>query len=100
MKKIPLTQGKFTIVDDADFAKINQHKWYAKKASCNWYAARGIRANGQTKTIYMHRFIMNCPAGQEVDHDNHNSLDNQRGNLINCTKKQNLQNRNWKTQLY
>ena len=31
MKIIPLTQGKFAMVDDADFERLNQWKWYA-----NW----------------------------------------------------------------
>jgi len=97
MKKIQLTQGKFAIVDDVDFAKANKYKWYATKSSYNWYAARGNRVNGQVKTIYMHRFIMNCPTGMEVDHKNTNSLDNRRENLRNCTRKENLQNRSYKT---
>jgi len=29
MKKIPLTQNKFAIIDDEDYNRINQHKWYA-----------------------------------------------------------------------
>ena len=29
MKYIPLTQGKFTIIDDGDFEWLNKHKWCA-----------------------------------------------------------------------
>lgn len=29
MIKIPLTQGKFAIVNDEDYELIAQHKWYA-----------------------------------------------------------------------
>lgn len=30
MKLIPLTQGKFAKVDDADFEKLAAHKWCAQ----------------------------------------------------------------------
>ena len=28
MKEIPLTQGKFTIVDDDDYEELSKYKWY------------------------------------------------------------------------
>lgn len=90
MKKILLTKGKIAKVDDADFTKVNQHKWYASFSAAKWYAARGIRINGHVITIYMHRFIMNCPVGMEIDHKNTDSLDNRRVNMEICTKKENL----------
>lgn len=31
MKKISLTQGQFTIVDDEDFEELNQYNWFAYK---------------------------------------------------------------------
>lgn len=98
MKIIPLTQEMFAKVDDADFEKVNQYKWYAKKAAYLWYAARGVRTNGQTKTIYMHRFIMNTPAGMEVDHGKGGTLDNRRANIENCTKQMNLSRQKWRRQ--
>ena len=35
MKKIFLTQGQFTIVDDADYEWLNQFNWYASDAYQN-----------------------------------------------------------------
>jgi hypothetical protein len=90
-----LTQGKFTKVDDADYDRLSKHKWYAQK-NCRdglYYAARGKRENGRVIKIYMHREIMNCPPGKEVDHENHKTLDNQQENLRACTRKENLKNR-------
>ena len=91
MKKIKLTQGKFAIVDNEDYEWLNQWKW------C--YNSDGYTARGQwdpvTKkiiTILMHRLIMNAKKGEEVDHANHNTLDNRKCNLRICTKFQNMQN--------
>ena len=99
MKLIPLTQGKFAKVDDADFEWLSKYKWYAKNTrnkdedSGSYYAARFQRTGGNPTTIYMHREITNCPDGKEVDHKNRDRLDNQRGNLRVCTRKENLENR-------
>ena len=41
----------------------------------------------------MHRLITNAPEGMEVDHRNHNGLDNRRGNLRTCTPTQHRQTR-------
>jgi hypothetical protein len=95
MKKIQLTQGKTTIVDNEDYDKLNQHSWYARydqKHDC-WYAARQVHIEGRQKTILMHWEIMSTPVGMDTDHRNHDGLDNQKLNLRVCTHSQNGQNR-------
>lgn len=90
MKEIKLTQGQFTLVDDEDYEYLNQWKWYAFKGKHTYYA---IRKPSYQKTIFMHRIIMNPSGELVVDHKNHNGLDNQKLNLRNCTRQQNLRNR-------
>jgi len=96
MKKIPLTQGKFALVDDEDFEWLNQWKWYYSKVGkdgIGGYAMRKFRVNGKQKTIRMHRLINNTPDGMDTDHDNGNKLDNRRKNLRDATTSQNQINR-------
>lgn len=88
MKRIPLTQGKFAIIDDEDYERMNQYKWHAAKYGSNFYAARKLKG----KKILMHRQILNAQPGEEVDHRNHYTLDNRKSNIRLCTRSQNHQN--------
>lgn len=96
MKRIPLTQGKFALVDDADFDWLNQWKWHAHWDTWNWYAQRtGPRGkSGKRPTIPMHAVIAGCSA---PDHKNRNTLDNRRSNLRPATASQNGMNRNFQS---
>jgi hypothetical protein len=40
MKHIPLTQGQFAIVDDADFEWLSKWKWTAQRSKWGYYAFR------------------------------------------------------------
>jgi hypothetical protein len=82
-KNIPLTKGYVAIVDDEDYEWLSQMSWCAREDDRGYvYAYRhGKRKDGSTETILMHRLITGAKKGEEIDHDNHNTLDNQRGNL-------------------
>jgi hypothetical protein len=90
-RQIPLTQGKFALVDDEDFERINRFKWCVRSFRGRpHYAARGInRGDGRTETVLMHRVICDAP---EVDHVNGDGLDNRRCNLRPATRSQNQAN--------
>ena len=88
MKKILLSQNKYSIVDDEDFDLLNQFKWSVMNVG---YA---IRQDLNTKKfILMHRHILNAPDKFLVDHINGDKLDNRKENLRLCTKSQNMMNR-------
>lgn len=85
-KKIRLTNGPITLVDDKVYELIMQNKWYM---SSSGYAVR----QEKRKNIYMHRVILKAPEGLCVDHRNGDKLDNRKGNIRICTIKQNNSNR-------
>lgn len=94
MKRIPLTQGKFAIVDEEDFGQVNQFNWYAwtGKTCKTFYARRNVRLpSGKKSTQLLHAFLM--PSGQDVDHRNEDGLDNRRANLRVASPSQNGANR-------
>lgn len=85
MKTIPLTKGKFAIVDDEDYQYLSQWKWYCSNTG---YAVR-TDYRGRKKTISLHRVVTDCPRNKLVDHKNGNRLDNRKSNLRIVTKLQN-----------
>lgn len=82
-------EGKVTLVDDRDYAYLNQWKWGLSKQ--NPYPIRNDSGN---KIITMHRVIMSAK-GKEmfVDHIDGDGLNNQRDNLRLSTNSQNQMNR-------
>jgi hypothetical protein len=86
---IPLTQGKFAIVDADDYERLATYKWCASQSGNRIYAVR----RRQNRTITMQRQIMNAPEGLLVDHIDGNSLNNRKSNLRLCSAHQNACNR-------
>jgi hypothetical protein len=91
MKTIPLTKGQIAIVDDEDYEMLMKRKWCAvASGSSNFYAMGTI--NGEA--VLMHRVIMGVTEkSQFVDHKNHNSLDNRKGNMRICSSSENTKNK-------
>ncbi len=100
MKRIPLTQGKVALVDDEDYDYLMQWKWCAQKCYNVYYAVRHYghptlkNSKGWAKqiTVRMHQLILHIPQGFEIDHINHDGLDNRRCNLRVCTASENRHN--------
>ena len=90
----PLNKGKFTKVDLEDVEFISQWKWCC---DTNGYAVRIARVRGGSKTIRMHRKIMNPLDHQVIDHINHDILDNRKKNLRICSQSENSANQRIKS---
>jgi hypothetical protein len=94
MKLIPLTQGKFAIVDDDDFERLSQYKW---QLGSNGYPQRAVRTPKGWRPRRMHHDIMTAPPGLVHDHKFGNVLDHQKKNLRLATRSQNQHNQRKRT---
>jgi len=94
-RRIPLTQGKYAIVDPEDYEWLSKYKWHAAKGASTFYAERRVATGRGRKYIHivMHREVLKVPDGMFVDHINHNGLDNRRANLRPATYVENNRNR-------
>lgn len=87
MKLIPLTQGKFAIVDDDMFDELNRFKWFYHYG----YARRNSKhvLGKKRPMIHMSRVVMSVPDGFQCDHISLNRCDNRRANLRVASHAQN-----------
>ena len=100
MKKIPLTQGKFAIVDDEDYNLVSKYPWsldspkhaHTSYAICTMYTGR-INNKSIMCRMKLHQLIMRPPKDIHIDHINRNGLDCRRSNMRYCTHSENCMNR-------
>jgi len=93
-KLIPLTQGKFAIVDEDVFDYLNQWNWTTHRNGRTYYAKRAVCIKGVQECILMNRLILGLRKGdpRQSDHINHKGFDNRLKNLRICTRSQNQHN--------
>lgn len=83
---LPLSQGKFAMIDSDDFEKVGRVKWSAKKTkSGNFYA---VHKPAKSKALFLHCEILGSVG---VDHIDGDGLNCRRENLRPATTKQNKQ---------
>lgn len=100
MKLIPLSKkgkhaGKYSaMVDDEDYSYLNQWNWTVLIQKNTCYAYRNDYSDGRRKKkiVLMHRAILQAEEKYDVDHSDHNGLNNQRSNLRLCSTSQNCGN--------
>lgn len=97
MTELQLSNGYVSLVDEADLPKVQRWHWHARYCNPDFYACRttSIRKNGvrTVASIYLHRFLLNAPPELQVDHKNHDTLDNRRQNLELVTPEENSRRR-------
>lgn len=77
------------LFDDIDKELVNSKTWKIVDKNTGHTKYAITKPGGK----FMHRLIMDCPKGLEVDHINGNGLDNRRINLRICSRSQNSCNR-------
>lgn len=100
--EVPLTQGKVALIDDDDLALIEPYRWYARRQRSRaeiWYAMTNVPrtgtqgGRGNLTTLMMHRLLLGATdRSVQVDHRDHDGLNNQRANLRRATPSQNMAN--------
>ena len=89
-RQIPLSKGFFALIDSADFEKVSSRKWCAmeRRKSGEYQAITKIDGH----KVLMHRYILDITDARQIDHRNHDALDNRRSNLRICTPGENSHN--------
>lgn len=93
---MPLTRGKFTLLDADDVSWAEQWNWslVTSPRHKDGYAVSKTKAG----IIRLHRILAerlgwDLSEDREIDHINGNSLDNRRANIRVCLKEENARNK-------
>lgn len=96
---------KTVLLDDDDYDRIkknNIHLLLAYDKTINGFyvnfktsplGVTKVKGKDVRKNVRLHRWLIGCPEGLEVDHINHNTLDNRKSNLRICTTFENQMNK-------
>lgn len=76
-------------IDEDDLDMVSKVRWRVHK---NGYVTSLYRTGNKARMVRLHRLIMELPEGMQVDHINHDKLDNRKYNLRVCTQQQNSAN--------
>lgn len=77
-------------IDAEDYDKCVTRDWRIALKRNNPYVITGSKNRGKNNMIYLHQFVFGtAPKGYEIDHRDHNSLNNRKSNLQYLTKSDN-----------
>lgn len=91
------TKGVLTgsiIIDKDDYNIVKDYQWHIENSRKNLqYCQASTNGKSPTKTIRIHRLLI--PNSIQIDHINHNGLDNRRVNLRPCNNRENNCNKDF-----
>jgi hypothetical protein len=97
VKEIPLKDRGMILVDDEDYPWVSRFVWQPQPGSTTYYAVRlyhvGRGATRRGVPLLLHRLLLPCEPGCEIDHIDGNGLNNQKKNLRLVSTSQNQMNR-------
>lgn len=76
-------------IDLDDVEKVKKYKWHLRRAPRTSYALASLKGG---QKLFLHRLVMNYDGCLDVDHIDHNGLNNQKKNLRIVTHSLNLIN--------
>lgn len=79
--EIPLSQGFIALISMEDAERVCKYKWYVTKGKWSNYAQTEQVQIEDSKSTYLHRFILNPVYNLYVHHRNNNGLDCRRSNI-------------------
>jgi len=80
---------KVILIDDENYDWLIKYKWYL---DITGYARINIWISGKRTQKLIHQLIINSQKGEEIDHIDRNTLNNQKENLRVVNKAQNQMN--------
>jgi hypothetical protein len=90
---IHLPCGRTAIIDAADVERCRALLWRSRPAKHTIYACATVTRGEVKTTIGLAPFVLGISdPKREVDHRDHDGLNNRRGNLRRCTRSQNIMN--------
>jgi AP2 domain. len=92
---VPLTRGRYAIIDTEDSVAVAQHNWHCRINKNKFYAGYVKRQGERMKYTQLHRFLWTLwkmPPSAILDHRNGDGLDCRRANVRAATSSQNCFN--------
>jgi len=92
MKLLQLSGGETVIVDDEDYVRLNQYKWYVRKVKSSRrvlkYVVRSAVNEGHKIIIVLSKDVLGCASELCVIHRDGDYLNHTKANLLAATRSE------------